>query len=389
MDAALFTKMLLDKSVLHLKKMQYKYSAETVSEMIMLLKKTMYKPLPLQDFRGENLVYLESVAQVKMSAYRALFSSHHSVGTYGLKAMEHEIQSTLAIENIQSSRDSIRRILGGYAPKDDMEKRIYGIKKGLEFLSDTSNKITEDNIYKLYRMTVGDYLAEGEKLAPGRLYRHDSVFIVGSKVEHQGLDHKKLPAAMGQLVDFINAKTKMNDLLKAATIHFYVAYLHPYFDGNGRVARLIHLWYLIQQGYSSAMFIPFSSYISKTKKEYYDTYTQIEENYKISKIVDVTPFLIYFIDHIYNQMGDTQNHNDTIVRYQAALAESKVTEKERDLFGFVLSVYGNSEFSTKQLERDFGNAAYATIRSFVLKFEKLEIFSSQSYGNRVKYKINP
>ena len=33
--------------------------------------------------------------------------------------------------------------------------------------------------------------------------------------------------------------------------------------------------------------------------------------------------------------------------------------------------YGDAEFSTKQLEKDFGDAAYATIRSFVLKFEKL------------------
>ena len=53
-------------------------------------------------------------------------------------------------------------------------------------------------------------------------------------------------------ISFIQDKTPMNDLLKAALIHFYIAYLHPYFDGNGRMARLLHLWYLVQQGYSSA-----------------------------------------------------------------------------------------------------------------------------------------
>ena len=45
-------------------------------------------------------------------------------------------------------------------------------------------------------------------------------------------------------------------LLKAALIHFYMAYLHPYFDGNGRMARLMNLWYMVQQGYSSALFVP-------------------------------------------------------------------------------------------------------------------------------------
>ena len=42
---------------------------------------------------------------------------------------------------------------------------------------------------------------------------------------------------------------------------------------------------------------------------------------------------------------------------------------------------------TKQLEKDFGNAAYATIRSFVLKFEQLGLLTSARYGNRLKYRV--
>ena len=49
--------------------------------------------------------------------------------------------------------------------------------------------------------------------------------------------------------------------------------------------------------------------------------------------------------------------------------------------------YGDAEFSTKQLEKDFGDAAYATIRSFVLKFEKLGLIKSTQYGNRMKYAV--
>ena len=39
------------------------------------------------------------------------------------------------------------------------------------------------------------------------------------------------------------------------------------------------------------------------------------------------------------------------------------------------------------MEKDFGNAAYATIRSFVLKLEKLGLLKSTQYGNRVKYAV--
>lgn len=58
------------------------------------------------------------------------------------------------------------------------------------------------------------------------------------------------------------------------------------------------------------------------------------------------------------------------------LSHGQVTEKEKSLWEFVLSAYGGAEFSSKQLEKDFGNAAYATIRSFVLKFEKLDLLKS-------------
>ena len=92
---------------------------------------------------------------------------------------------------------------------------------------------------------------------------------------------------MKALVEFANAKDDINDLIKAAIIHFYIAFVHPYFDGNRRMARLVHLWFLIQKGYQSALFIPFSSQIEKSRKAYYDAYATVEENKKYSGRMDV------------------------------------------------------------------------------------------------------
>ena len=192
---------------------------------------------------------------------------------------------------------------------------------------------------------------------------------------------------MGELVRFIHEESDSNDLLKAALIHFYVAYLHPYFDGNGRMARLMHLWYLVQQGYSSALFVPLSEYVNKSRKGYYDAYTLAEENARISGVLDVTPFLVYFIENVYHKLNGAIPARRTTKAFQAALSQGQVTEKEKVLWSFVLSAYGEAEFSTKQLEKDFGNAAYATIRSFVLKFEHLGLLTSTRYGNRVKYRV--
>lgn len=388
MDAALFTKILSDKHIGDLKKLSYKYNDANISEFVGILKSSVYKSLPIYDFHGNNIVYMDNVAQVNMKSVRLLLAQQDTRDAYGLRAMEEEIASTLTIENIDFNRDSVRKILQGYAPADEQEKRIYGLKSGLEFIADISNNITEKNIYQLYNMAIGQYIGEDDKLNPGAFYRHDAVYIVGQDIEHTGLAHEKLPEYMERFTSFICGDNMQNTLMKAAVIHFYMAYLHPYFDGNGRMARLMQLWYLHQQGFSSALFVPFSGYIERSRNEYYKAYTYCEENSRISGIIDVTPFLSYFTKNVYNKLDDAMPQPDTMEKYTRALSDGLITEKEKDLWTYVLSAYGISEFSTKQLERDFGNAAYATINAFVLKFTKLGILTAQKYSNRVKYKVS-
>ena len=384
MDAALFAKMMSDPSITDLKKLQYKYPSADMKEFVQLLKQTVYTQLPLPDFAGEPLVYLENVTRVRMKSLKTLLQPR-SGGAFGLQAMEEEITSTMEIEGIDTSRDSVRRILQGYAPVNDEESRIYGMKKGLDFISDREHRITEENIYRLYQMTVGDFLEGEDQLLPGQHYRHDAVYVVGQTVEHTGLPHTKLPEYMGKLVDFIQSESGMNDLLKAAVIHFYVAYVHPYFDG--RMARLLHLWYLVQSGYPSALFVPFSDFINRSRNGYYKAYTLTEENTKLSGVMDVTPFLTYFIGEVYDKLDRALPQEESMVVFLDALEAGKITEKEQALWNYVLSAYGMQPFSTKRLEKDCGDAAYATIRSFVKKFEELGLLESQKYGNRVKYNL--
>ena len=388
MDAALFTRMLSDKSVLDLRKLGYKFPEADIGEFVELLKSGgFYHPLPLKDFSGRSMVYLHSAAQVRLSAARVLLTPQNSARLYGVRAMEEEIVSTFTIEHIDFTRDSVRRILSGFAPADESESRIFGMKKGLEFISNPANRITQESIHALYETAIGAYLPQEDRLLPGNFYRHDSVYVVGDRVEHTGLPWQALPERMGELAAFISGDSEINDLLKAALIHFYIAYLHPYFDGNGRMARLMHLWYLVQRGYSSALFVPLSEFINKSRKGYYDAYTLAEENARISGVLDATPFLAYFIENVYHKLSGALPAAQTAAAFQAALAQGQVTEKERALWEFVLSAYGDAEFSTKQLERDFGSAAYATIRGFVLKFEGLGLLKAARYGNRVRYAV--
>lgn len=387
MDAKLFAEMINDKNISDLKKMQYKYGTGTVDEMLGIMKESFFTALPIKDFSGKPVVYLDAVTHVSIKTAKLLLTPLYSDTAYGIQAMEDEIHSSMQIEQIDSSREDIHRILNGYAPRSEDENRIAGMKKGLDFISDRRNKITEENLYRLYMMTVGDYLDGENRLLPGNYYRHDAVYVVGGKNSHKGISHEKLPQYMKEFVAFINADSGMNDLVKAALIHFYFAYLHPYFDGNGRTARFLHLWYLVQQGYSSALFVAFSSYINESKNGYYKAYRRIEDNSAISGVIDATPFLTYFTEKVYDRIENSAPAQAAGRDFTRVINDGLATEKEKALWGFVLSAYGTGEFSTKQLERDYGQAAYGTVRTFVMKFTGLGLLEKLNYSNRPKYRV--
>ena len=151
MEAALFAKMLSDPSILDLKKLGYKYPQADMQEFVSLLKAGFYRELPLRDFDGKPMVWLESVAQVSLSAVRVLMTPHQGTRLYSAKAMEEEILATFQIEQINTTRESVRRILAGSAPVNESEQRVYGMKKGLDFIADPAHRITEETSFNYTR----------------------------------------------------------------------------------------------------------------------------------------------------------------------------------------------------------------------------------------------
>jgi Fic family protein len=219
--------------------------------------------------------------------------------------------------------------LNGGAPVTSNENKAYGIKRGLDFIAEPANKITVENLYRLYMLAVGDFLAEADRLMPAHQYRHDAVYVVGQNIEHQGLDWRRLPGYITKLIDYIYMDDGLDQIIKSIVLHYYFAYLHPYFDGNGRMARLLQLWYLVQNGYTASLFIPFSAYINESKGLYYKAFTAITDNFMISKILDVTPFVCFFIDNVFTKLRKRNVPANALETFNKLLQTGEITVKEK------------------------------------------------------------
>ena len=129
MDGTKFAKMLSDKHLFELDRLAYKYSVADVKEFSELLRQNFVQPLPLVDFTGQAIVCLPNLAQISTSGMKQLLSVPAESQPFGVQAMTEEIHATLQIENIHSTRNSIRHILNGNAPRNEEENRIYGMKR--------------------------------------------------------------------------------------------------------------------------------------------------------------------------------------------------------------------------------------------------------------------
>ena len=104
-----------------------------------------------------------------------------------------------------------------------------------------------------------------------------------------------------RLVDYANddltASHFVHPLIKAIILHFWIGYLHPFTDGNGRLARALFYWYLLRQGYWAFSYLPVSRIIRNSPVQYRDAYVYSEQDDN-----DLT----YFIDYNVRKISQAQ-----------------------------------------------------------------------------------
>lgn len=114
--------------------------------------------------------------------------------------------------------------------------------------------------------------------------------------------HSFLVHELQRLVEFANDDDPehfMHPIVKAICLHFWIGYLHPFVDGNGRVARAIFYWYLLKKGYWLATYIPISTIIKRAPIQYSDAYVYTEQDDN-----DFTYFFDYHMHKIDQALDD-------------------------------------------------------------------------------------
>lgn len=199
-----------------------------------------------------------------------------------------EIEGSLNVENVPTTRRRLKELIEDNAkPENTNDVIIKNMDNAIKFV-ESKPVFNKDNLFKLYSLLSKDCLDEDSALREGDYYRYDTVEVGGYK----GCPYQQISDCMDSLFAFVDErlKNKSNqvDLMLLPHIcHYYLLYIHPYFDYNGRMARMISYWVYLLTDLS--YFPPIISEAINQKKDKY--YRALEETRNSHN--DISYFLIY------------------------------------------------------------------------------------------------
>lgn len=190
------------------------------------------------------------------------------------------IQGSNSIEGYTAALDDAAAVEAGERPLDaDDETRLAleGYRNAMTYVlqvaSDVDFIYSEQLLKSLHFMMVSYDL----KSRPGR-WRQGVIYVrneeTGETV-YEGADVDSVPALVAQLVAALNAETTSPVTVRAAMAHLNLVMIHPFRDGNGRMARCLQSLILAREGVLSPVFSSVEEYLGRNTQAYYDVLAQV------------------------------------------------------------------------------------------------------------------
>ncbi|CAN5234715.1 Fic family protein [soil metagenome] len=111
------------------------------------------------------------------------------------------------------------------------------------------------------------------------------------KVHYEAPSYQRLKKEMLQFINWFNATSATDLIIKSALAHFWFVTIHPFDDGNGRIARAIADMLLARSEKSPQRFYSMSSQVQLERKTYYDMLERCQKG-----TVDITPWIVWFLN---------------------------------------------------------------------------------------------
>lgn len=214
---------------------------------------------------------------------------------YLISSIMEEAISSSQMEGAATTRKKAKEMLQKeLKPKNRSEYMILNNYETIQYITHHRNDdLTLDSLLYIHSLITKNTLDKPQE--EGLLRSNDDIYVVNhttSEIVHQPPHHGEVNELLTALCDFFNKDSGdfIHPIIKGIIIHFMIAWIHPFSDGNGRTARTLFYWYMLKKGYWLTEYLSISRIIKDTKNQYEKAYlyTENDEN-------DLTYFVTYHL----------------------------------------------------------------------------------------------
>lgn len=223
------------------------------------------------------------------------FLSAENKKTHLVSALMEEAIASSQLDGATTNRHNAKTLLRkNEKPKNVSEQMIFNNYQTLNAMKKFEQ--TDFSVRKLFAIHHSLTNKTLQNLEETRTFRnHDEVVFWDSErgeVVQVPPSYEHLEFLIADLETFFNreGKTFIHPIIKAIIIHFMTAYIYPFNEGNGRVARALFHWYMLKNGYALTEFVSVSHFINKSKAAYEKAflYAEMDDH-------DLTYFILYHL----------------------------------------------------------------------------------------------
>lgn len=214
---------------------------------------------------------------------------------YLISSIMEEAISSSQMEGAATTRKKAKEMLQKeLKPKNKSEQMILNNYETIQYITQHRNDdLSLENLLYIHSLITKNTLDKPQD--EGLLRSNDDIYVVNhttSEVVHQPPHYGEVNELLAALCDFFNKESGdfIHPIIKGIIIHFMIAWIHPFSDGNGRTARTLFYWYMLKKGYWLTEYLSISRIIKDTKNQYEKAYLYTENDDN-----DLTYFVTYHL----------------------------------------------------------------------------------------------
>jgi Fic family protein len=234
---------------------------------------------------AEELRVLDEIERLRTQLRLWVAERRRWTGVLRRMSFARQIQASNSIEGYNSTLDDAVAIVEGEEPLDASEETrlaLEGYRQAMTYVlqlgDDPHFAYSTDLVKSLHFMMMGYQLGK----SPGR-YRLGYVYVrndATGEIVYEGPDAERVPALMEELVASLNETASTAPaMVRAAMAHLNLVLVHPFRDGNGRMARGLQTLVLAREGILSAEFSSIEEYLGRNTRGYYDVLARVGRGY--------------------------------------------------------------------------------------------------------------